>query len=157
MNISEKKHKNKYNLIHNLFMNKKLKIKFAIAVIAVICSLVLGAYTKVMMILNFGNPFKFWLNLVLYVMSWLMLFVAAFFVGKEVVKLADNYVKRKMQETYDTTKKIQRRGREGVASITRRGYDFTRTHLTKTAKHGIKKTKQFRKKTIKMHKEFLKI
>lgn len=138
-------------------MDKKLKIKFAIAVLTVILSLVLGAYTKVMMILHFSNPFKFWVNLVLYVISWLMLFVAAFFVGREVIKLADMYVKKKMQETYDTTRKVEKQGREHVANITKKGIHFTHNHLKKTAQHGIKKTKQLHKKTITFPKRILRI
>ena len=112
-------------------MENKLRLKFIIAVITVIFSLILGAYTKVMMILHFNDAFKFWLNLILYVISWLMVFIAAFIVGKEVVKLADEYVKKKVEQTYTVTKN--------------------------TAKTGIKKTKQLHKKTKNFHKQILSI
>lgn len=144
-------------MLFNKGMDTKLKVKFAIAVLTVILSLVLGAYTKVMMILHFSDPFKFWLNLILYVISWLMLFVAAFVVGKEALKLAEEYVKAKMSETYVTTRNIERKGREEVTNLTKKGIHLTHHHIKKTAKRGIRKTKQLHRKTMSMHKKFLKI
>ncbi len=126
-------------------MDKKLKIKFAIAVITVIVSLVLGAYTKVMMILHFSDPFKFWLNLVLYVISWLMLFATAFVVGKEVVKLAVEYIKKKMNKTYDTTVELHKKSHTHVKNLTKQSINFTKHHIKNTARKGINKTKQIHK------------
>ena len=134
-----------------------IKFKFALAVIIVIISLVLGAYTKVMMILHFNDAFKFWLNLTLYVMSWLMVFVAAFVVGKEIVKLADQYIKKKMHETYTTTVDLKKRGQQEVRNLTKKGIDFTAHHISSTAKKGFQTTKKFHKKTKDMHKKFLRI
>lgn len=46
-----------------------------------------------------------------------MLFVAAFFVGKEVLEIADLYVKKKLQETYTTTLDIHKAGiQKGIAT-----------------------------------------
>lgn len=141
-------------ILMNIIMN--IKFKFAIAVLIVIFSLVLGAYTKVMMILHFHDTFKFWLNLILYVTSWLMLFVAAFFVGKEAVKLADQYIKKKMQETYDTTVDLHKKGHIHMKNLTKKGINMTAYHISTTAKKGIETTKHIHRKTIDLHKKFLK-
>ncbi|MFA6888147.1 MAG: hypothetical protein WC254_01485 [Candidatus Woesearchaeota archaeon] len=134
-----------------------VKLKFVIAILAVIISLVLGAYTKVMMILNFNDPFKFWLNLILYVISWLMVFVAAFFVGKEMIKVADDYIKGKLQETYTATVNFQKKGQEEVKKFTKKGYNFTARHISNTAKKGFHTSKKIHKKTKKIHKKLLKL
>ncbi len=136
-------------------MLMNIKLKFALVVLIVIFSLVLGAYAKVMMILHFNDTFKFWLNIILYIISWLMLFVAAFFVGKEAVKFANQYIKKKMQETYDTTVDLHKKGHHHMKNLTKKGINITAHHISTTAKKGIETTKHIHQKTIDFHKKFL--
>src|SRR3989338_9151729 len=105
-----------------------LKIKLVIAILIVILSLLLGFYSKVLFFLHLPYYFDTW-NLFLYIISWFMLFVAAFFVGKEILELAYLYVKQKLQESYDLTIALQKKG-------------FQKTHA-------------FGKKTIALHKKML--
>ncbi len=113
-----------------------LKLKLLFAILTVIASIVLGVYTKVMFVLSFADPFKRWLNLGLYVMSWLMLFGAAFFVGKEALALADVYVKKKLRETYDVTVDIHKKGLETGIKTTKALHKQTVTLQKKTVKRG---------------------
>jgi hypothetical protein len=85
-----------------------VKIKLLAAIITVVISLVLGLYTKIMLLLVFTNPFWWWFHLALYILSWVILFPAAYFVGKEALILADQWVKAKVCESYDVTKKIHK-------------------------------------------------
>lgn len=119
-----------------------LKLKLLIAILTVLASLVLGVYTKVMFVLSFGDPFRRWLNLSLYVLSWLMLFVAAFFVGKEALALAKIYVKKKLRETYDVTVDIRKKGIETGIQTTNALRKKTVTLHKKTVKHGKKQLKK---------------
>jgi hypothetical protein len=123
-----------------------IKIKLLAAILTVIASLVLGAYTKVMFFLHFLDPFKSWFYLALYILSWVMLFVAAFFVGKEALILADQWVKKKLRETYDVTATIPKKGIEhgvkGAKKIHKATVKQSRRHLKK----GIKVVKRVHKK-----------
>ncbi len=111
-----------------------LKLKLLFAILTIIASLVLGVYTKVRFVLSFDDPFQRWLNLSLYLISWLLLFVAVFFVGKEALALADAYVKRKLRETYNVTVDIHKKGLET-------GIKTTKALHKKTIKHGKKQLK----------------
>ncbi len=62
-----------------------------------------------------------------------MLFVSGFFVGKEALVIADQYVKKKLQETYAATVDIHRAG----------------------IQKGLETTKNIGKKTINLHKKIL--
>jgi hypothetical protein len=144
-----------------------LKLKLLAAIITVIISLALGAYTKVMLVLHFADPFERWLNLILYIISWVMLFVAAFFVGKEALILADQWVKKKLQETYDVTATIPKKGiahgmkgAKELQKVTKKVHKETMKHGKKHLKKGVMITKDIHKKTMrhgkKIHKETIK-
>ncbi|MBI5072443.1 hypothetical protein HZA99_01350, partial [Candidatus Woesearchaeota archaeon] len=60
----------------------------------------------------------------------------AFFVGKEVLEIADLYVKQKLQESYDLTIELQKKGFQKGMETTRKGIATT-------------------KKTIALHKKIL--
>lgn len=127
-------------------LSLSVKTKFVIAVLIVIVSLVLGVYTKVLFFLHLPSYFDYW-NLFWYIISWLMLIVAAFFVGKEMLEIADLYVKKKLQESYTLTLHLQKKGfKKGIAT-TKRGFEKT--------KKGLKTTHAFGKKTIAYHKKML--
>ena len=134
-------------------MQFNLKTKFVIAVIMVILSLIIGAYTKVLFILHLPSYFDWW-NFSWYILSWLLLFVAAFFVGKEVLEIADLYVKTKLQESYDLTIDLQKRGLEKGIETTKKGIATTKKGFAATKK-GFETTHAFGKKTLALHKKML--
>ncbi len=116
-----------------------LKTKLVLAFIIVIASLLLGFYAKFIFFLHLPNYIDWW-SLFWYVISWVMLFVAAFFVGKEALEIADQYVKKKLQDSYDTTIELHKVGFQKGVATTKKGYETT---------------KEFGKKTIALHKRFL--
>ncbi len=116
------------------------KTKLILASITVIVSLALGLYTKVMFVAQFYDPFQRWLNLSLYIFSWIMLVIAGFFVGKEALQLADQYVRQKLQESYNLTMDFQKKGIEKSIATTKKGFE---------------KTKDIGKRTIDMHRKIL--
>ncbi|PIN79773.1 hypothetical protein COV16_02480 [Candidatus Woesearchaeota archaeon CG10_big_fil_rev_8_21_14_0_10_34_8] len=123
----------------------KVKLKLIVAIFIVIISLALGVYTKFMFLINLPDHFD-WFDLILYIMSWVMLFVAAFFVGKEALILADQYIKRKMRETYDVTVDIHRKGIKKGIQTTKNIHKKTVEQSKKHLKKGVKIIKNVHKK-----------
>lgn len=120
-----------------------LKTKLILAIVIVIASLLLGFYTKFVFFLHLPNYIDFW-SLFWYIISWVMLFVAAFFVGKEVLEIADQYVKKKLQESYDKTIELHKTGFQKGVETTKKGYETTkalgkRTFAFQKKMLGIKK------------------
>lgn len=109
-----------------------LKTKLILAVATVVISLALGIYTKIMLFVE-RDPIRFWLNVALYVFSWIILFIAGFFVGKETLQIADQSVRKKLQQSYDVAIGLQKKG----------------------INKGIETTRHFGRKTIEMHKKIL--
>lgn len=120
-------------------MDLSIKTKLILAIITVIISLIIGLYTKFMFFLHLPYYIDWW-NLSGYIISWIMLFIAGFFVGKEVLEIADLYVKKKLQETYTATVDLHKEG-------LKRGIE--------TTKKGFETTKDIGKKTIHFHKKML--
>ena len=120
-------------------LNLSIKTKLFLAILIVIVSLVIGLYTKFMFFLHLPYYIDWW-NLTWYIISWIMLFVAGFFVGKEALEIADLYVKKKLQETYTATVDIHKAGiQKGIA----------------TTKKSLETTRDLGKKTISFHKRIL--
>lgn len=120
-------------------LNLSIKTKLVLAIITVIISLIIGLYTKFMFFLHLPYYIDWW-NLVWYIISWIMLFVAGFFVGKEALEIADLYVKKKLQETYTATVDLHKEGLKRGIETTKKGYETTR---------------DIGKKTIHFHKKML--
>ena len=120
-------------------LNLSIKTKLVLAIITVIISLIIGLYTKFMFFLHLPYYVDWW-NLIGYVISWVILFIAGFFVGKEALEIADLYVKKKLQETYTATVDLHKEGlKRGIA----------------TTKKGFETTRDIGKKTIHFHKRML--
>ena len=132
-------------------LNLSIKTKAVLAVITVIVSLVLGLYTKALLTVKFLTfpdnwwaylfDWQWWLqmcdvecrvNLGLYIFSWVILFVAGFFVGKEALEIADMYVKKKLQETYTATVDLHKEGLKRGIETTKKGFETTRDIGKKT-------------------------
>lgn len=120
-------------------LNLSIRTKLVLAIITVILSLIIGLYTKFMFFLHLPYYIDWW-NLIWYIVSWIMLFVAGFFVGKEALEIADLYVKKKLQETYTATVDLHKAGIQKGIETTKKGYETT---------------KDIGKKTIHFHKRML--
>ncbi|MEK6868395.1 MAG: hypothetical protein AABX98_06245 [Nanoarchaeota archaeon] len=127
-------------------LNLSLKTKLFLAILTVIASLVIGLYTKFMFFLHLPYYIDWW-NLFWYIISWIMLFIAGFFVGKEALQIADLYVKKKLQETYTVTVDIHKAGIQKGIETTKKGFE--------TTKKGLETTRDIGKKTINLHKKIL--
>ncbi len=112
-------------------LNLSIKTKLILAIITVIISLIIGLYTKFMFFLHLPYYIDWW-NLVWYIISWIMLFVAGFFVGKEALEIADLYVKKKLQETYTATVDLHKEGLKRGLETTKKGFETTRDIGKKT-------------------------
>ena len=112
-------------------LNLSINTKLVLAVITVIISLIIGLYTKFMFFLHLPYYID-WCNLSWYIISWIMLFVAGFFVGKEALEIADLYVKKKLQETYTATVDLHKEGLKRGIETTKKGFETTRDIGKKT-------------------------
>ena len=112
-------------------LNLSIKTKLVLAIITVIISLIIGLYTKFMFFLHLPYYVDWW-NLSWYIISWIMLFVAGFFVGKEALEIADLYVKKKLQETYTATVDLHKEGLKRGIETTKKGFETTRDIGKKT-------------------------
>ena len=112
-------------------LNLSIKTKLVLAIITVIISLIIGLYTKFMFFLHLPYYID-WGNLSWYIISWIMLFVAGFFVGKEALEIADLYVKKKLQETYTATVDLHKEGLKRGIETTKKGFETTRDIGKKT-------------------------
>lgn len=129
------------------FPELSLKTKLILAVATVVISLALGFYTKIMLLVGHEDPFKFWLNVALYIFSWVILFIAGFFVGKETLQMADQSVRKKLQQSYDIAIELQKKGVAKGIETTKKGIE--------TTKKGIETTRHLGRKTIAVHKKIL--
>jgi len=114
------------------------KQRLVIAFIVVILSLILGLYSKVMIVLSIGDTFNFWLNVILYAFSWVLLFFAIFFIGKEVVAIADEYVKRKIKEG-------TKHGGRQVVKHSKKIHGHVKKHGKKIGGHVVKHGKNIKR------------
>lgn len=127
-------------------LNISIRTKLVLAIITVIISLIIGLYTKFMFFLHLPYYIDWW-NLSGYIISWILLFIAGFFVGKEALQIADLYVKKKLQETYTATVDLHKEGLKRGIATTKKGFE--------TTKRGFETTKDIGKKTIHFHKKML--
>lgn len=102
--------------------------KLLTGIILVILSFISGFYGKVLLIVKFYEPIYLITGLSIYAFSFVLLFMGAFLVGWETIKMIQykihHHVKRTVKETYEYSK-----------GLPRKGYNYTK----KLHKHGINK------------------
>ena len=93
--------------------------KLLTGIILVILSFILGFYGKVLLIVKFYEPIYLITGLSIYAFSFVLLFMGAFLVGWETIKVIQyrihHHVKRTVKGTYDYTK-----------GLPKKGYNYTR-------------------------------
>ncbi|HLG23969.1 MAG TPA: hypothetical protein VI564_03520 [Candidatus Nanoarchaeia archaeon] len=101
--------------------------KLLTGIIFVLLSLILGTYGKVLFIFKFYEPVQVITGLSIYAFSWVLLFVGAFLVGWETIKLIQQrihyHVKNTAKKTYHYTKGIPRRSFDYTRGLHRKGID----------------------------------
>ncbi len=87
--------------------------KLLAGVILVFLSVILGFYGKFVFIARFYEPIGLITGLSIWVFSWFLLFMGAFLVGWETVKMIqqriNHQVKKTVKDTYDYTKGLPKK------------------------------------------------
>jgi len=89
-------------------------LKLLTGITLVILSFILGFFSKIVILSMFYEPIILITGLSVYALSWIMLFIGAFMIGWETVKLMQqriNYhVKHAAHTTYSYTKEFPKKG-----------------------------------------------
>ncbi len=102
-------------------MKLKFSTKFYVGVVLVILSFVLGKVTNIIFIVYFNNVFWRWFSIIVYILSWPMLIVGAWWAGKEYAEKIKRYfsyrfyhdrMKNKTKKVYNQLKERQRESRK---------------------------------------------
>jgi hypothetical protein len=80
---------------------KKTHWKFYVGVILIVLNFVFGFIGKVSIVELFVNGKINWSFTIIYLVSWFMLFVGIFLLGKETMEIVDAYIKRRVKEAVD--------------------------------------------------------
>ncbi len=119
-------------------------LKFLTGVTLVILSFVLGFYGKVIFVIKFYEPFYVITGLSIWTFSWILLFLGAFLVGWETVKMIQNrinyHVKKTVKGTYDYTKGIPRKSIKYTKELHKKSIE----KIAKTSKNIAKRMKKRR-------------
>ena len=118
--------------------------KLLAGIILVILSIVLGLYSKGLLGLFFANlfnklykPFYLLTGLSIYVLSWVLLFLGAFLVGWETVKMIQMRIHSHVKKTYHYTKGLPKKGYEYTKELHKKSVN----KITKTSKAVLNKIK----------------
>ena len=101
--------------------------KLIIAFVLIIVSLILGVYSKILVITKFYEPFYVITGFSLYTFSWVLLFLGVFIVGWRTVKAMQNRIHRKIRKsvkrTYHNARKFPRRATNYTRKLHKKGMD----------------------------------
>lgn len=107
--------------------------KLVLGVILVFLSIIIGIYGKVLFLAKFYEPVQLITGLSLWAFSWLLLFLGAFLVGWETIKVIQyrihHNVKRTVKTTYHYTKRLPKKGYEYTKELHRRGVEKIRKSI----------------------------
>lgn len=116
-------------------------IKFLAGFVLVVLSIIIGFFSKGLIVINITEPFHLIQWVSVYALSWVLLFIGFFLVGMETVKMIQqkiNYhVKKSVKETYGYTKKLPKEGIEYTKRLHRKSIG----RLAKTLKIHKRKDK----------------
>lgn len=108
--------------------------KLLTGVILVVSSFILGVYGKVLIVVKFYEPVKLITGISIYAFSFIMLFLGAFLVGWETVKIIQgrirHHVKKTAKTTYNHAKEFPKKGYRYTKELHRKGMD----KIAKTSK-----------------------
>ena len=115
--------------------------KLLAGVILVLSSIIIGFYGKVIFIAKFYEPIWLITGLSLWAFSWILLLFGIFLVGWETVRMIQqrirHHVKKTVQDTYDYTKEISKKGYHHTKNLHRKSMD----KIAKTSKGIVSRIK----------------
>ena len=148
-------------LVKNIKLKKEYSWKFLIGAVMIVLSMVIGAITKILIFFYLDNAFWFWFNVIVYGLSWIMLFLGAWWVGKEYADKIKRYGSFKFYEqslkkgttkmyhfTRDETHKFRVNAHAGSIKFREKARNRTekvRTNM-KNQLHKVKMRSPFKKK-----------
>lgn len=129
--------------------NLKYSIKFYFGILLFLGSLVIGKITLAIFLLYFNNPLIKWSSLIIYILSWPMLIIGIWWIGKEYAKALKRYFGYKFyhQSLKSGAKTIIQKTRAGTERAIYHTKAGTRRAINQTMKIHSKatnKTKQVR-------------
>lgn len=123
--------------------------KLLAGVILVLLSIIMGFYGKGLIIVKFYEPVYLITGLSLWAFSWVLLFLGAFLVGWETVKMIQyrirHQVKKTVRGTYEYTKGLPKKGYDYTRKLPKKGYNYTK----KLPKRGYDYTRELHKRLTK--------
>jgi hypothetical protein len=108
----------------------------------IIGSLLIGALTKILLILYFYDALMRWTLLIVYFLTWPPLIVGAWWVGKEAADKIKRYA------SYKFYHHSLKEGTKRVYSGTKKVYSATKERTRKFQEKAKDRTKQFKEKTL---------
>ncbi|MFH0701584.1 MAG: hypothetical protein V2A62_04055 [Candidatus Woesearchaeota archaeon] len=79
-------------------LKKEYSWKFYLGVALVILSVITGIITKILMFVYLNNPLWFWVDVFFYLLSWVVLIIGAWWIGKEYVEKIKRYANYKFYQ-----------------------------------------------------------
>ena len=92
----------------------RFSLQFYMGIVLIILSLIIGNVTKVFILLYFNDPDIRWISLIIYVLSWPILIVGAWWAGRETYQALKRYFSYRFyhQHLKEGTKKVYHRTQE---------------------------------------------
>ncbi len=98
--------------------------KLVTGIIIVALSFIIGTYGKVLSIAKFYEPIHLLTGLSLYAFSFVLMFIGAFLVGWETIKMINykihHHLKKTVKDTYNHAKEIHKKGYNYTKSLKNR-------------------------------------
>lgn len=101
----------------------RFSFQFYIGIVLIILSLIIGNVTKVFILLYFNDPDIRWISVMIYILSWPMLIVGAWWAGRETYQALKRYfsyrfyhqhLKEGTQKVYHRTKELKERVKQRI-------------------------------------------
>ncbi len=92
----------------------RFSFRFYVGIALIILSLIIGNITKVFFLLYFNDPDIRWISLIIYLLSWPMLIMGAWWAGRETYQALKRYFSYRFyhQQLKEGTKRVYHRTRE---------------------------------------------
>jgi len=110
-------------------LKQKFSVRFYLGILLVILSLLIGKITQAVFVIYFGDKFLRWLSVIIYVLSWPVLVLGVWWVGKEYAESLRKYftykfyhesMKRGTKKVYGATREKTRNIKEKVKGKVKR-------------------------------------
>ena len=101
--------------------------KLVLGMFLIVFNLALGFYGKALIIAKYYEPIYVLTGISLWVLSWLLMFVGVFLVGRETVIMVKNWIRKEIRnaaiKSYDATKGQAQKGINYTKKLHKKGMD----------------------------------